>query len=273
MNICIFISYHQSASLIQSRSLVPVYAGKALLQSNPFIIGDDCGENISEKYPFYKELTVLYNLWKTNTSDYKGLFHAHRLLNLKSREKKFHRVKKDFLNRYGLADDFLKNVCEKADIVLPQKSERIKNAFSLYESYQKKHIGSDLELCLQIIRKHYPDMYDTALTLLSEQRFYSGNVFIAKREIFDTYCQWLFTVLFAVERKIQSDVIKRAENQQPVYQFLSEILLNIYMTDLQRRNPDLRVVVYPDLCHEPSLKKWHQYCFKNFQHFLFKFQF
>lgn len=271
MSICIFVCYRQTGPLIQSRCLVPIYLGKALAQPGLFVIGDDCGENISEKYPFYGELTGLYNLWKTNTSDYKGIFQAGQVLNFKSRETKFHRIKKDFLKRYGLNDDSLVAACRKADIILPQKSKRIQNAFSLYEAYQQLHVGSDLELCLQIIRKHYPDIYDTALTVLSEQRFYPGNIFIAKKEIFDTYCQWLFTILFAVERKIQTDVAQRTNTQKPAYKFLAEVLLNIYMTDLQRKNPALSVQVYPSLYYESSLKKWHQYCLKNFQRFIFPF--
>lgn len=271
MTICIFINYTSPFSLMQSQCLVPVYAGQAQRTEPSFIVSDDCGENISHKHPFYKELTVLYNLWKTNTSDYKGLLHAHRLLNFKTKESRFHRIKKDYLQRYGLSNETVRAACEKADIILPRKSEKIKNAFSIYESYQKEYVGSDLELCLQIIRKHYPDMYDTALTLLSEQRLYPANIFIAKREIFDTYCQWLFTILFAVEQKIQQEVIQRPSNQQAVYPLLAELLLNIYVADLQKKNPSLKIVVYPELIYEPSLKKWNHYCYKNFSHFLFQF--
>jgi hypothetical protein len=43
---------------------MPVQGGKAISDIDLGIQGDDTGENISAKNPYYAELTILYWAWK-----------------------------------------------------------------------------------------------------------------------------------------------------------------------------------------------------------------
>ncbi len=267
MTVCVFVTYHQPAALLQNRCLVPVLLGKNFAASETLMVGDNCGENISDKYPFFGELTALYNLWKTNTSNYKGLLSFSHLLNLKNGEQFFHRVGKNFLKQHGLTDEKILATCSQYDIILPNKTKRMKYAFSVGEAYKKEHSGEDLDICMQVIRKHYPEMYDIALKILAEKQLYPANILIAKQEIFDAYCQWLFTVLFAVSGKIQTDLEKRKSEQRSAYRFLAEILLNVYITDLKRKNTELKIKTYPSLRYEPSKREWHRYQLKKWYFF------
>ena len=53
------------------------------------------------------------------------------------------------------------------------------------------------------------------------------NMFIMKKDIFDGYCQWLFDILFQVEREV--DISGYSAYDKRVFGFVSERLLDIYL--------------------------------------------
>ena len=53
------------------------------------------------------------------------------------------------------------------------------------------------------------------------------NMLFCKREIFDAYCEWLFSILFVLEKQV--DLAKLNTYQQRLYGFLSERLLNVWV--------------------------------------------
>ena len=81
---------------------------------------------------------------------------------------------------------------------------------------------------------------------------------VAKKEVFDAYAEWLFDILFEVEKRIQKDVEKRDTYQKRVYGFLSERLMTIYI-DL---HPELKVKEVPVIFIEENKKKWRKYIFR-----------
>ena len=52
-------------------------------------------------------------------------------------------------------------------------------------------------------------------------------MFIMKKEKFDEYCQWLFTILFELEKRI--DISSYSQYEARVFGFLSERLLNVWL--------------------------------------------
>ena len=59
---------------------------------------------------------------------------------------------------------------------------------------------------------------------------YSGhicNMFVMKKEVFDNYCKWLFSILFDLENKI--DIKNRNEYQKRVFGYIAERLLDVWI--------------------------------------------
>ena len=79
MNIKIFLCCHKSFSIVPPLC-IPIQGGRAINLAVPGVMGDDCGDSISEKNREYCELTVQYYAWKNENLDYYGFCHYPLLL-------------------------------------------------------------------------------------------------------------------------------------------------------------------------------------------------
>ena len=65
-NVKIFLSYHKPSVLLKNEVFQPIHVGRALQKADKKswtfknLIGDDTGDNISERNPNYCELTAQY---------------------------------------------------------------------------------------------------------------------------------------------------------------------------------------------------------------------
>ena len=101
--------------------------------------------------------------------------------------------------------------------------------YSIKDHYYKYHIGSHYEIMGQIIEEKYPELkvwYDN--TSISEGLII-GNMFVMKREIFNDYCEKMFSVLEEVENRIE---IPEDSYQRRVIGFLAERFTTIYINSL-----------------------------------------
>ena len=69
----------RNGSILQTDPIYqPVMAGNARHEQKSAITGDDSGENISIKNPYYSELTGIYWAWKNTKQDVTGSCHYRR---------------------------------------------------------------------------------------------------------------------------------------------------------------------------------------------------
>lgn len=254
----IYSCFHKPYQQIGSDIITPIHVGKALSSQDLGFICDNTGDNISEKNPYFCELTATYWIWKNVKANIVGLFHYRRFLNFANTETKVHKLTDNFASRYGITKSNIKSILRDYDLIVPVKTKRTK--ISVYDYYKQEHFSSDIDLVLEIIKQKYPSDYEIAeKELKNNSQMFIGNVLIANKQVFDAYAEWLFSILFEVEKQIQSEVLQRDTYQQRVYGFLAERLMGVFIAI----HKDLKIKQVPMLFVEEDKKKYRRYKLKQ----------
>lgn len=189
MNIKILVATHKKADMPNNSVYLPVQVGKALrpeldLGYQP----DDEGDNISEKNPYYSELTAVYWAWKNLDADYIGLAHYRRHFCLKK--------KKDDWNSI-LNTQEAEQLCSQHDLILPKMRKLYIE--TVYSHYDHTFDGKQFDNARAIISEMCPEyipFFDKQMNRRCQHIF---NMFIMKKELFHSYCEWLFPILEKLE--------------------------------------------------------------------------
>ncbi len=231
----ILIATHKPYAVPKSEIYLPIQVGKKLAKSTiSDFIGDDTGDNISNKNPVFCELTALYWAWKNLDSDYIGLAHYRR--HFKSRHGAnltgiklpgYSRVNKKIFSslNHVASPEQIHDALKNTDVVLPKKRKYyIEN---LYDHYCKTMNPEPLHKVRNIIAKQCPK-YLIEFDLLKHRRsMHAFNMLIMKREVLNQYCNWLFPILFDLEKQVDtagwSDFEKRYIGR------VSERLLDVWI--------------------------------------------
>lgn len=214
----VFVICHKSDSLSVEldHAYRKLYVGQISLSKPDDGCSDATGFSISNRNAEYCELTGAYWIWRNTQSSIKGLVHYRRYF-----------VKRSFsLGSEKILDkDDIDRLLKTHDCIVPKK---LKLACSVEDHYKKCHLIEDWELLSQLLHKRYPE-YDSAFVRLSKQQWlYPYNMLIARKEIFDAYCKWLFPLLNDLYYSI--DVSDRDNYQRRVIGFLAERLMTLWFS-------------------------------------------
>ena len=182
-------------------------------------ISDSSGNNISNKNPYFCELTAMYWIWKNDNSDIVGIEHYRRFFILK---------KFDLFHFNLLNSKKIEKILNQYDIIVSRK-KKIKGQ-TVEENYKKSinHVPEDLDKLEEIIKNNYSEFYNSYNHVINNGNFYYPfNMLVCKKELFDEYCKWLFNILFDLEKEIK--VNDRQGNQKRVFGYLSERLLYVWI--------------------------------------------
>ena len=249
-NIKIFICAHKEVPLPQHPYFLPVQAGAALHETIPGYRPDSEGNNISIKNPHFCELTCHYWAWKNlKNVDIIGLNHYRRYFDFQKKWPLFSADKRfistaDFLSHPYLFPD-LEKLLQKYDIILPgTRHWRVSNT----QQYGNYHIAKDWEMLRQIIKEHSPQ-YIPAFekTMDHSNKSVGYNMFITHWKHFEAYSEWLFDILFEVERRVPpiEDPI-----QSRIYGYMSERLINVFCEKHHLRIKNVPLIMPLDNAHE-----------------------
>ena len=217
MDIKIIIAAHKAYRFPTDPVYFPVHAGKALHPELDLgLPGDDTGENISQKNPNYCELTCLYWAYQNLQAEYVGLAHYRRHFACPGLGNKWQRV---------LTKKQLERLLEKAPVVLPKK----RNYYieTNYQQYIHAHHQEDLEQTQNILRQYYPAYLPAYEKTMASTKGHRFNMFVMRQDLFQGYCDWLFDILFKLEKRL--DISGYSPYDARVFGFVAERLLDVWL--------------------------------------------
>ena len=133
-----------------------------------------------------------------------------------------------------MPDNWLERMtANRVDVILPVP---LYVAPSIAENYKERHIASDWEYVMEYFKTAIPEEYETAKSFFSGNLYSPCNMFIARKEVLDQLCAWMFPILFAAAEHGG----ERTDSYQNRYPgFLSERLMTYFF---ESRRDKYRVV-------------------------------
>ena len=221
----IVVATHKPYWMPSDSVYVPLQVGAEGKDDLGFV-RDNTGTNISRLNANYCELTGLYWAWNNLKADYLGLVHYRR---------HFTMLRGTGDRRDVLTLDQARQLLCNADVILPSK----RNYWieTNYSQYIHAHHAQDLDKTREIIEEKYPEYtkaFDKVMKQTTGHRF---NMFIMKRDRVDQYCEWLFDILFELQRRL--DISSYSDNDRRVFGFVAERLLDVWLTANQIKYKDI----------------------------------
>lgn len=217
MNIKIIVATHKLYWMPNDNVYLPLHVGRGMEGAVDLgYLGDNTGDNISGKNKDYCELTGIYWAWKNIAADYIGISHYRR---------QFTRCKKysnnDKKNSIINCDEW-NYILKKNPIVVPKKRKYYVE--TIWSQYIHAHSQLGLDYTKGVLLELYPEYEYAWNTVMNRTWGHMFNMFVMRRDYFNSYCQWLFSILFTLERRYDL-----AKNESRIYGFIAERLLDVWL--------------------------------------------
>lgn len=262
----IYVLFYKNGTVIKNDSIYePLMAGNSLTNNNIHILGDDSGDHISFKNPYYSELTGIYWIWKNTGQQIVGTCHYRRFFTAR-KEPMVYKIKRLlyyparlYKKRYGLIytgninywekriinAKEISQLLEKYDAILPQ-SRLLK--YTVETHYKRYHNANDLILLESILRDKCPEYMVSFQNILKGKKLFANNMFVMKDKHYQEFMSWLFSILFEFERR--SNLEEYTGYQERILGFIAERLLTIWCDNKSLKIKELQVIYFKNLKYE-----------------------
>ena len=205
----IYVACHKPFDVIKNEVYTPIHVGRTVSkfkEEMAEMIGDNTGDNISEKNPYYSEMTAQYWAWK-NVKDieYVGFVHYRRNFAVQ------------FTNEN--VDTYFE---DGTDVIVAGPVLRDHNRYNFLKDYV---CNEDFAIMMWVIKRLYPEYERTLSDYANGIIDYPLNMLICRKDLFNKYAEWVFDILFECEKYIQRSPYSRARR---VYGYLSEFLMPVF---------------------------------------------
>lgn len=211
----------------------------ALGKEHFYPLTDDIGlDNISALNYKYCELTALYWIWKNDKeNDIVGLAHYRRFFT----QNRF----SSSINNYISSSDVKKTLL-KYDIIA---TKPYLTSSDVRHHFEESVRGKDIDVLRDVLTNMYPDYLYSFDDVMQSHETYLLNMFVCKKKQMVSYCEWLFPLLDAVDKRI--DMTGYSTQEMRLLGYLSEFLFTVYI-----KHNKLKVKSYS--VHIVGLSKWKQ---------------
>ena len=264
-NIKILIVSHKPFKVPEGEYFVPIHAGRSIalerskdgkIDQQDFqwmlehTIGDDSGDNISDKNRYYSECSALYWAWKNydklGNPDYIGLMHyrRHFIFNDEYYENNiqddWHRalvyknedfIDDEYIKNIGLNDENIEKACINYDMIVTKDTQfDLIGGYNIRENYKNIIPGvrvEDFDKTINIIKDKYSQYSEIFDKYLKGYNAANYQMFVMKKELFFEYCEFLFGTLFEIEKDFDYD--SYSTNGKRTLGYLAERMLSFFV--------------------------------------------
>lgn len=244
---------HKNVRMPSNPIYFPLEVGASKRNDHFFELRDNIGgDNISNKNQSYCELTGLYWIYKNVDYRILGLVHYRRYF-----MKNNFCLKKNLNNIISKTE--IENILSKYDIILPKK--RHYYIETNYSHYVHAHPKESIDKLREIITKDDPGYLESFDEVMTRRSGHYFNMFIAKKEVINPFLEWMFNLLFKVEKEI--DISDYDDYNKRIFGFLSELLFDVYCTKNKLKIKDQKYLFFEK---QNWIKKGFNFMRRKFNH-------
>lgn len=228
------VASHKLAEVPSGPGYLPLHVGAAISHEYLQLQRDDDGMNISSKNASYCELTGTYWAWKNLRAPAVGLSHYRRY---------FDGTMPGPRGVGIMSAGDMERAMAAYDVVVAKPRHYVIETVESH--YKHAHYGDDLEVLRRVIGKLDTQSSSALERILGGRRISLYNMFLMRRDVFEDYCEWLFSVLGKVEDEIDNS--ERSNYQARTFGYLGERLQNVWIeANRNRLKVGMRRVVNTD---------------------------
>lgn len=273
----VYICHHYGDGfpVFESDITIPIQAGRAISPISSNMIGDDEGDNISNKCNWYSEYTATYWAWKHSPAQYIGWIHYRRIPNLGYWYTP--RTRSNFDPQSICLDHGItrKNI----ELLLSQYEAVVMEPITLLPSILQQYINCHIyaqdfyDTTISVIQKKYPQMLSSVKHhFTSETQGYFKCQILARREFFNEYMDFEFSIFQALEEKFQKHLEKEGKSAYRLYAFMGERLLSAFINyKIKEEHKPIKTVPVPEYTTVNDLYNYSNNLYSSYRSFLNNF--
>lgn len=255
-DIKIFVSCRidTDSNLIHNPLYVPVRCGAVFdTSSSSKYLGDNSGDNISDRRNSFCEFTVQYWAWKNVKADYYGLCHYRRYLTFNKKEFRANaqeQVMEGMLDNHAIAkydllnEKRMRSIIEGCDAVVNEAADvnHIPTPLGFQHSVYNHWAAHDgmffdkrvIPLLMESIHELKPQYYEDAVAYMHDKWHRGYNCYVMKKDLFDEMCSFQFPIMFAMEKKLSENGMSKQFGRTLGY--LGEMMYGIFIYYLEKQH-------------------------------------
>lgn len=200
MNISILVVTHKKYQMPSDAMYLPIQSGSALNDDLGYQ-RDDQGENISCKNPSYNIMCAKFWAWRNLDADYIGISHYRRHFS------KYEQPQRSF--EHILTKPQAEELFKDTNILVSPKRYyfpfNIKNHYIYTKGGYIEIHKRDIETLRKVISDLHEDYLFYFDRAMRRYWYHSGSLFIMKRDYYDDYCEFIFSIGDELEKRLKKE--------------------------------------------------------------------